>query len=124
MTKRVLMIEDESDIREVAAMALEVVGGLTVLTANTGEAGLELARAEQPDGILLDVMMPGWDGPETLRRLRDDTSTFAIPVAFMTASVQSSDVDALIDLDCVGVIAKPFDPMTLAEQVRSTFGWK
>ena len=123
MTQRLLMIEDEDDIREVAATALEVLGGFSVATASSGEEGLSVAAASQPDGILLDVMMPGLDGPSTLRRLREQPSTATIPVVFLTASVQSAELAALQDLDCAGVIAKPFDPVTLADRVREVFGW-
>lgn len=123
MSRRLLLIEDEADIREVASMALEMLGGFAVATAGSGEAGIEAAAADPPDAILLDVMMPGIDGPETLRRLRTSAATASVPVVFLTASVQSADVEALRGLDCAGVIAKPFDPMTIVEQVREVLGW-
>lgn len=123
MTRRLLMIEDEDDIREVASTALEVIGGFTVATASSGPEGIDAAAATHPDAILLDVMMPGIDGPETLRRLREREETRGIPVVFLTASVQSADIEALRGLDCAGVIAKPFDPVTLADQVRQVLGW-
>lgn len=123
MSRRLLLIEDEADIREVASTALELLGGFAVSTAGSGEAGIEAATADPPDAILLDVMMPGIDGPETLRRLRTSAATASVPVVFLTASVQSADVAALRGLDCTGVIAKPFDPLTIVDQVREVLGW-
>ena len=123
MTQRLLMIEDEADIREVGSTALELLGGFEVSTASNGEEGVAAALADPPDAILLDVMMPGIDGPETLRRLRAEPSLASVPVAFLTASVQSADIEVLRGLDCSGVIAKPFDPVQISDQVREVFGW-
>jgi len=116
---RILYIDDEADIREVAQMALEIDPNLEVRTCASGAEGLEQAAAWQPDLILLDVMMPEMDGPAVLRRLREDSSTAAIPVVFITARTQAEEVAALKKLGGSGVIAKPFDPMTLAEQARA-----
>jgi CheY-like chemotaxis protein len=114
---RVLIIEDEAHIREVAQISLEAVGGWTVILASGGIEGVELARSEQPDAILLDVMMPDVDGPATLERLRALDETSSIPVVFLTAKAQATEQRQLYELGATGVIQKPFDPMQLANQV-------
>ncbi len=115
---RIMHIEDDPSIQEVVRIALEIVGGMTVQTCSSGTEGLAAVAGFAPQLILLDVMMPGMDGPQTLQRLRDDPSTQAIPVIFMTAKVQSSEVNEYRNLGALGVIVKPFDPMTLSEQIR------
>ncbi len=122
-TRRVLLIDDDELIREVAQVSLATVGGWEVLTACSGEEGLGTAAAERPDAILLDVMMPGLDGPGTLARLQADPSTVAIPVVFLTAKVRHSEQQRWTDLGAVGVLVKPFDPMLLAKQVAEVLGW-
>jgi len=117
--ERILYVEDDPDIQTVAALALEVVGGFNVKVCSSGEQALEEAVAYAPDMILLDVMMPSMDGPSTLAALRKLPSLEKVPVAFMTAKVQPHEVDQLIALGAESVIAKPFDPMTLANQVRT-----
>jgi two-component system alkaline phosphatase synthesis response regulator PhoP len=117
MSRKVLLIDDEDDIREVAAITLETMAGFEVIAAADGVTGLARAEQEHPDVILLDVMMPGIDGLATFERLQQSESTRSIPVIFMTAKVQSADRQRLADLGALGIIAKPFDPMTLAEQV-------
>ena len=117
--KTILLIDDEDDIREVATLTLETMGDFAVTSASSGEAGIECATRERPDAILLDVMMPELDGPSTLARLRAIAVTRDIPVIFLTAKVQAVDRRRLADLGAVGIIAKPFDPMTLAEEVTS-----
>src|SRR5579884_2847440 len=89
--RRILIIDDEDDIREVAKASLEIVGGWEVLTAHSGLAGLAIAAAEALDAILLDVMMPDMDGPTTYQRLQSDPTTRDIPVIFLTAKVQSAE---------------------------------
>ena len=116
---RVLYVEDEPDIRAVAKLALEVVGGLTVSLCERGDLAVAQAQAFCPQMILLDVMMPGMDGPTTLKALRDNPQLRSIPVAFMTAKVQPHEVEHFKSLGAVGVIAKPFDPMTLAKDIRA-----
>jgi len=116
--EKVLMIDDEPDIRRIGEMSLSAVGKLKVLLASSGAEGIELARREKPDVILLDVMMPGLDGPATLQRLRADAETAKIPVIFMTAKVQRAEVERYLDLGAQGVVPKPFDPLTLAARVR------
>jgi CheY-like chemotaxis protein len=121
--KRVLLIDDEDDIREVAEATLELTEDWEVFTACSGALGIEAARTAQPDAILLDVMMPDMDGPATLAGLQADPATSAIPVIFLTAKVQSADRRRFTLLGISGVIAKPFDPLTLASQVREIVGW-
>lgn len=123
MTKSLLLIDDDNDIREVAQLALELDGDWRVLTASSGTEGLEIARAERPDAILLDVMMPVLDGPSTLAELRGDERTRGIPVLFLTAKARPAERDRLKNLDVSGVLAKPFDPLTLASEIRSALGW-
>lgn len=120
--QRLLYVEDEPDIQAVAQVALEVVGGLVVKVCSSGEEALREVRAFAPDMILLDVMMPGLDGPGTLKSLRSDPVLADIPVAFMTAKVQPAEVAHYTSLGALDVIAKPFDPMTLAAQVRRIWG--
>lgn len=115
---RVLYVEDEPDIQAVARIALQIVGGFTVQICASGEEALREAKAFGPDLILLDVMMPGMDGPSTLSALRATPGLEQIPVVFMTAKVQPSEVAQYKSLGALDVIPKPFDPMKLAEQVR------
>jgi CheY-like chemotaxis protein len=122
-TRRILIVDDEDDIREVAQVSLELVGQWEVLTAASGRDGIERARVEQPDAILLDVMMPDMDGPTTLAQLQDDPATRHIPVVFLTAKVQSADRSRLANLGAAGVLTKPFDPLTLATDVAATLKW-
>jgi len=122
--KRILIVDDEDDIREVAQVSLELVGGYEVLTASSGRAGLSQARDAQPDAILLDVMMPEMDGPTTFRMLQNDPSTKDIPVIFLTAKVQAADRRRFLDLGVRSMIAKPFDPLTLATQVAEVLAWR
>ena len=119
MLKRVLFVEDDPDIQTVARMALEAVGGFTVLGCSSGTEALERVEAFAPDLILLDVMMPGMDGLETLRSLRLLPVAEAVPVVFMTAKVQAQEVSRYREAGAVDVIAKPFDPMTLPATVRT-----
>ena len=117
--RTVLVVDDDDSIRLVAEVALESVAGWKVLTAEGGAVGLELAAAHQPDVILLDVMMPGMDGPTTCRHLSEDPVTRDIPVILVTAKVQYRDREAWEDLPIAGVIPKPFDPMTLSADVSA-----
>jgi CheY-like chemotaxis protein len=114
----VLLIDDEEDIRAVAAMSLRRVGGFTVVAVASGPAGIAEAERAPPDVILLDVMMPGCDGPTTLRRLRAEPRTARIPVIFITAKAQRRELDAFLAMGAEGVIIKPFDPILLPDQIR------
>ena len=120
---RILLIEDEDHIREIAQLSLESIGGWDVLSAGSGREGIELARMERPDAILLDVMMPEMDGPSTLQALREEPATKDIPVVFMTAKVQPAERRELSDVGAAGIIPKPFDPMTLSSDVADALGW-
>jgi len=123
MLKRVLLIDDEDDIREVANLSIETVAGWQVFDASSGEQGILTARTEHPDAILLDVMMPGMDGPATFKKLRSDPATRDIPVIFLTAKVQGADCRHFQELGVDGFIAKPFDPLLLADQIAEALGW-
>jgi DNA-binding response OmpR family regulator len=117
--QRILYVEDEPDIRAVAKIALEMVGGFTVKICPSGEEALREAVPFAPEMILLDVMMPGMDGPNTLKALREQPQLAQVPVAFMTAKVQPAEVAYYKSLGALDVIPKPFDPMALAGQVRA-----
>ena len=119
MLTRIMMVEDEPDIQAVARVALEVVGGLTIEICSSGKEALEKAPVYKPELILMDVMMPGMDGPSTLKELRSRPDTKGIPIIFMTAKVQPQEVANFKMIGALGVIPKPFDPMTLAATVRS-----
>ncbi|HEV8352669.1 MAG TPA: response regulator [bacterium] len=123
MPKRILLVDDEDDVREVARLSLEVVAGWEVRTASSGTEALALAKAEPPDAILLDVMMPGVDGVTTAQRLAADPGTSGIPVLLLTAKAQTADRRRFEALPIKGVITKPFDPMQLARQVSQALGW-
>jgi CheY-like chemotaxis protein len=118
-TIQVLHVDDEPDIREVAEISLGLDPNFRVRSCDSGSEAVAIAAEWQPDLILLDVMMPVMDGPATLVRLREDVRTARIPVVFMTARAQAREVDRFRSLGAVGVIPKPFDPMTLAASVRS-----
>lgn len=120
---RVLIIDDASDIREVAQMGLEMISGWDVATATNGLDGFAQAAVAPPDAILLDVMMPEIDGPETLRRLLAEPVTAMVPVVFLTARTQEADIAWLEGLGARGVIAKPFDPVTLGDVLGALLGW-
>jgi two-component system, OmpR family, response regulator len=120
--RTVLYVDDEPDIRQIVQLALGLEQGLTVNTGESGEQGLELARQLRPDLLVLDVMMPGLDGPATLKRMREDPAIAHIPVIFMTAKAMPREVALFRSMGAIGVIGKPFDPMKLSKQVLSL--WK
>ncbi|MBD2183496.1 response regulator [Planktothrix sp. FACHB-1355] len=124
MSKRVLVVDDEPDIRAVIQGCLEDIAGWEVLTANSGEQGLQIAGTQELDGILMDVSMPGMGGLEALQKLQENASTETIPVALLTAKALTEEREQFASLTIVGLIVKPFDPMTLVEQVASVFGWE
>ena len=121
--RRILLVDDDDSVREVARASLELVGGYQVATASSGEECLELSSASPPDAILLDVMMPGLDGPSTFARLRDQPQTAHVPVVFLTAKSQEADQRRLRALGVAGVIPKPFDPVKLAGELAQIVGW-
>lgn len=113
---KILLIDDDDNIRFVAEMSLEE--DWTVVTASSGVEGIALAKEEKPDVILLDYMMPSMDGSMTLAKLREIEECRQIPIIFMTAKVQPQEVQSYVDLGVAGLIVKPFDPMTLSEQIK------
>ena len=116
-----LLIDDEPDIRAIAKMALERIGGHTVTAAGSAAEAVIAATAARPDAVLLDVMMPDVDGPATLERLRPVLGQ-DVPVIFLTAKAQTADVERLKALGAVGVIAKPFDPLRLPDELAALIG--
>lgn len=121
--KSILVIDDEINLCTVIQACLENLGGWRTLTALSAREGLAIAKAQHLDAILLDVMMPDMDGIMLFRELQKDSVTQEIPVILFTAKVQSSDLEQFMKLGVAGVISKPFDPLTLAEQVASLLGW-
>ena len=121
--RRILLIDDDDGIREVARASLELVAGHEVVTAASGQEGLDAARRDPPDAILLDVMMPGLDGPATFARLQEQTETRDIPVVLLTAKTQEADRRRFAELGAAGVLTKPFDPLALPADVAQILGW-
>jgi two-component system cell cycle response regulator len=117
--RKLLYVDDDADIREIVQMSLSLDGKLEVHTSDGGEPALLKMRLEKPDLVVLDVMMPGMDGPALLRRMRHDPDLAAIPVIFMTAKVSNEEAEKFRELSAIGVIGKPFDPMTLGARVRA-----
>lgn len=122
-TKRVLVIDDEADIRAIIRGCLEDIAEWKVITATSGEEGIQLAITEQLDGILTDVSMPGMNGLDVFQKLQEDSRTQTIPVVLLTAKALSEEQEMFATLAIAGVIVKPFNPMTLVEQVAEVFGW-
>ncbi len=115
---KILIIQNDEDVRCVASLTLRLIGGLDVLEAEGGAKGVELALQEQPDAILLDLVMPEMDGSATIKALRGNPDTAAIPVVFLTTRTLSSDFERMKGLGAAGILFKPFDPMTLASQLQ------
>lgn len=124
MTKRLLVIDNEQYIQEVTQICLRTTAGWQVSTASSGREGLVKAEVEQPDAILLDVMMPDMDGPSTFQKLQENPATQKIPVILLTAKVQASDLRRYDELGVKGAIAKPFNPLELASQIVDVLGWE
>jgi CheY-like chemotaxis protein len=121
--RNILIIDDEDDIREVAALSLEATAGWHITTACSGADGIRAAADAKPHAILMDVMMPGMDGPTTFRQMQLDPQIAGIPVLLLTAKVQGVDQRRFADLGVAGVLFKPFDPLKLADQICQTLGW-
>lgn len=119
--RHVLYADDEADILSVASLALEMVGGLEVTACPGGSEAIAAAHRHRPDLILLDVMMPVMDGPATLAAIRSDPDLAAIPVVLLTARIRRAEVETYLAAGADGVIAKPFNPMTLADEVRAVW---
>jgi CheY-like chemotaxis protein len=114
--QKLLLVDDDPHIRQIAQISLEDDFAVTV--AASGAEALELSEREQPDVILLDMMMPEMDGITTLSKLKERQSTANIPVIFLTAKVQSQDLENYRKMQVVGILSKPFDPMTLPGEIR------
>lgn len=123
MSRRILLIDDEYDIRAVARLTLKTIGGWDVSLAESGIEGVAKAVDEQPDVILLDVMMPDMDGIETLRALQANPATQSIPIILLTAKVQPAEQRRFAELGVAGIIAKPFKAMKLPSQIVKILGW-
>ena len=121
--RHVLVVDDDDDVREITQLSLETVAGWRVRAARSGEEALRLLREDLPEAVLLDVMMPGMDGPETFRAMQADPGLRAVPVVLLTAKLQVGGRQPWDGLGVAGVIAKPFDPMTLGDQVARLAGW-
>ena len=122
--KKILIVDDEPYIREVAKISLETTAiDWEIITAESGFVALEMAAAEQPDVILLDVMMPGMDGLSTFKKLLESSQTQNIPVILLTAKVQPGELDRYTEYGVRATIAKPFDPLTLAEKISALLNW-
>jgi CheY-like chemotaxis protein len=119
--KSILYVDDEPDIREVVQMSLSLVDSLDVHTCESGERALLVLPELRPDLLLLDVMMPGMDGPSTLQRIRTMTGFETMPVIFMTAKAMPQEVARFRELGAAAVIAKPFDPLKLGTQVMTVW---
>jgi CheY-like chemotaxis protein len=115
--RRILIIDDEADIREATQMCLEIIGEWDVIVASSGYEGLLKAAAEKPDAILLDVMMPGMDGLTTMKKLRENAATSKIPIILFTAKAQSVEQRQFSQLDIAALITKPYDPYSLSDQI-------
>lgn len=121
--RRILIIDDEEAIQTVVQFGLKMTAGWDVMTASSGSEGILRAQAEQPDMILLDVMMPEMDGLSTFRALQQNNETRSIPVIFLTAKAQASEKRLLNDTGVNGVITKPFNALDLAEQICKVLDW-
>ena len=116
---KLLHVEDDADIREIAKMALELSGDFEVMQCECGEDALALTASYTPDVLLLDMMMPGMTGRQTLEKLRENPVFDAIPAIFMTARAQPNELDELRSIGATEVISKPFDPMSLSDQIKA-----
>jgi len=123
MPKRILLIDDEIGIRKIVQIALKAIAGWEVLMAASGQEGVAIAQVEQPDAILLDVMMPGMDGLATFAHLQADPTTQTIPVILLTAKAQSDEQQQFTTLAVAGLITKPFKAPALVQQMRSLLNW-
>ena len=121
--KKILIVDDEEDICQVVQASLEEFGGWQTVLAHSGQAGLAVAQAEHPDAILLDVSMPEMDGFEMFAQLQNHPSTQSIPVIVLTSKVLARDRKQFADLSIAGVITKPFNPLTIWQEVAALLGW-
>lgn len=124
MPKQILLIDDEDGLRRIIQFSLEAAAGWSVLAASSGLEGLEIAAAELPDAILLDVMMPDLDGPATFRQLQENAVTRSIPVIMLTAKASAAEHQPLTALGVAGIVTKPFKIPVLITQIRAILGWQ
>ncbi|MEI6331389.1 MAG: response regulator [Pseudanabaena sp. ELA645] len=122
-TKTILLIDDEPNLAEVISICLSSFKGWNVKVANSGKIGLSIVQTVQPDAILLDVMMPEMDGLAVYQALQKNPETQNIPVIFLTAKVQASDLKKFAELGVLGTIAKPFEPLVIADQITQLLNW-
>lgn len=120
--QKIMLVEDEQDIREIARLSLETLGSFTIYPCSSGQEALDTAPKIKPDLIILDMMMPGIDGLTTLQLLRKNPTLANIPVIFMTAKAQPHEIKRYIESGAIGAISKPFDPMHLSEEIKQI--WK
>uniref|UniRef100_A0A832H6Y3 Response regulator n=1 Tax=Oscillatoriales cyanobacterium SpSt-402 TaxID=2282168 RepID=A0A832H6Y3_9CYAN len=123
MTKRILIVDDEEDIRDVVRVSLEEFAGWQTIIATSGIEGLQVVQTEHLDAILLDISMPDMDGLQMCEKLQANPETRTIPVIALTAKVLPSDRHRFTNLNIAGIIAKPFDPITIWSQVAEILGW-
>lgn len=123
MKRRILVIDDEEDIRELLQLSLEMSSSWEVFTAGSGQEGLEIALTSQPDAIILDVVMPEMDGPATFKQLQQNPATRHIPVVLLTATVQATEQPRYTELGVKAVLSKLIDPLSFAEQLARVLGW-
>jgi len=123
MTKSILLIDDEPNLAEVIAVCLESFKGWQVCIVNSGKEGLKIVEALAPDAILLDVMMPEMDGITVFQQFQENAATQNIPVILLTAKVQASDRFRFSQLGVAGIIAKPFEPIKISDQIAQILGW-
>lgn len=119
---RVLVVDDTPEVRYTVQVVLETLGGWEVVTADDGQEGVEMAIADPPDLIVMDVQMPRMDGPTAFRKLQENTATRGIPVVFLTAKAQTGDLLPLVDMGARGILHKPFEPMFLATEIARILG--
>ncbi|MEC4802939.1 MAG: response regulator [Jaaginema sp. PMC 1079.18] len=124
VSKKILIVDDDPDVREVTQLCLEVSRDWQIITACSGQEGIQTAIYEQPDLILLDVMMPELDGLDTWKKLKQHPKTQQIPVIFLTARVQAQEKQCYQDLGIEVVLAKPFDPLFLADAIAKALQWQ
>jgi len=122
--KCILLIDDEETIQEVVQVGIEIEAGWEVTVASSGAQGIEVAQAQQPDAILLDIMMPDMDGISTLSQLKANAKTQSIPVILLTAKTQTTDKKQFQNVEVMGVITKPFNSMTLASRIAKILQWE
>ena len=121
LLKRIMYVEDDQDIQAIARIALETVGGFTLNVCSSGQEALDNVIAFKPDLLLMDVMMPGMDGPTTLKAIKKIPEVSKTPIIFMTAKVQTDEVANLLAMGAMEVIPKPFNPMQLANQIITVY---